>query len=118
MKRLLLTAALALPHLLLFAQAPSGVSPDLGNGDVRDVAVEDFPLTLVGQYASQRNGEIEFERAYGRHGHEGWRPRARRTGPPRRQPANRGPRSGAAPSSASQPAPANSKPLDGSLKVF
>ena len=79
MKRLLLTAALALPHLL-FAQAPSGVSldrdrllvgatvtvvvnfeaatrwcglrVDLGDGDVRDVKVEDFPLTLTKQYAS------------------------------------------------------------------
>ena len=80
MKRLLLTAGLALPHLLLFAQAPSGVSldrdrllvgetvtvvvnfeaatrwcglrVDLGDGDVRDVKVEDFPLTLTKQYAS------------------------------------------------------------------
>ena len=79
MKRLLLTAGLALPHLL-FAQAPSGVSldrdrllvgetvtvvvnfeaatrwcglrVDLGDGDVRDVKVEDFPLTLTKQYAS------------------------------------------------------------------
>ena len=79
MKRLLLTASLALPALL-FAQAPSGVSldrdrlvvgatvtvvvnfeaatrwcglrVDLGDGDVRDVKVEDFPLTLTKQYAS------------------------------------------------------------------
>ena len=79
MKRLLQTAGLALPHLL-FAQAPSGVSldrdrllvgetvtvvvnfeaatrwcglrVDLGDGDVRDVKVEDFPLTLTKQYAS------------------------------------------------------------------
>ena len=79
MKRLLLTAGFALPHLL-FAQAPSGVSldrdrplvgdtvtvvvnfeaatrwcglrVDLGDGDVRDVKVEDFPLTLTKQYAS------------------------------------------------------------------
>ena len=79
MKRLLLTAGLVLPHLL-FAQAPSGVSldrdrplvgetvtvvvnfeaatrwcglrVDLGDGDVRDLKVEDFPLTLTKQYAS------------------------------------------------------------------
>ena len=79
MKRFLLTAGLALPHLL-FAQAPSGVSldrdrplvgetvtvvvnfeaatrwcglrVDLGDGDVRDLRVEDFPLTLTKQYAS------------------------------------------------------------------
>ena len=228
MKRLLLTAALALPHLLLLAQAPSGVSldrnrplvgetvtvvvnfeaatrwcglrVDLGDGDVRDVRVEDFPLTLSKQYAStgryviraagralprgllsvlrctgraraaalevveirrdetvssrqldlqangvvlkeikkkyrgrhnyegasQRNGEIEFERAYGRRDYEGRRQPARRTSPPRRQPADRGPRSDAAPSSSPLPAPArvpapfpaNGKPLDGSLKVF
>ena len=79
MKRFLLTATLALPHLL-FAQAPSGVSldrdrllvgetvtvvvnfeaatrwcglrVDFGDGDVRDVKVEDFPLTLTKQYPS------------------------------------------------------------------
>ena len=219
MKRLLLTAGLALPHLL-FAQAPSGVSldsdrllvgetvtvvvnfeaatrwcglrVDLGDGDVRDVRVQDFPLTLTKQYAStgrfviraagralprgllsvlrctgrartaalevveirrdepvssrqldlqangivlkeikkkyregyrhedasQHNGEIEFERAYGRHDHGGRREPVRRTSPLRRQPADRGPRPDAAPSSAPLPAPANSKPLDGSLKVF
>ena len=231
MKRLLLTAGLALPHLL-FAQAPSGVSldrdrplvgetvtvvvnfeaasrwcglhVDLGDGDVRDVRVQDFPLTLTKQYAStgryviraagralprgllsvlpctgrartaalevvevrrdellssrqldvpgngvlfkeikkkyrgwyknedasQRNGEIDFERAYGRPDHEGRRERARRTSLPRRQPAHRGPRSDAAASSGSLPAPAqgpapapapaptNGKPRDGSLKVF
>ena len=79
MKRLLLTAGLALPALL-FAQAPSGVSldrdrllvgdtvtvvvnfeaatrwcglrVDFGDGDIRDEKVEDFPVTLTKQYAS------------------------------------------------------------------
>ena len=76
--------------------------------------------------ASQHNGEIEFERAYGRHDYGGRREQVRRTSPPRRQPADRGPRSDAAPSSAPlpvpaqvpAPAPANGKPPDGSLKVF
>ena len=231
MKRFLLTASLALPHLL-FAQAPSGVSldrdrllvgetvtvvvnfeaatrwcglrVDLGDGDVRDVKVEDFPLTLTKQYASagryvvraagralprgllsvlpctgrartaalevasarrneslpprqddlqdngielkeikkkdrgrhkhedkhedewQRNGEVEFEREHEKRDHQDRRERPRRTSPPHRQAADRGPRSGVAPSSAPLPAPAHapapapaaSKPLDGSLKVF